>query len=186
MVYFAILLVAVGVILALITGGMALYDACKNSLLANSTSDFWTDSWNEVGGNVFALLAILLFSIPVYLALTLFIAIRSLAGARNPIHGAVQAGRYDVVERFLIRDPSLVHSQDSGGRTPLHIAVSKNHHSLVKLLLTMGAHPDAVDAAGKRPLDVVAATRAAHPNRFMDNMDRVESELQTKLAGTGD
>ena len=47
-------------------------------------------------------------------------------------------------------------SDDSWGRTPLHIAVSLGNLNIIKLLLSVGARVDAVDASGRNSLHIAS------------------------------
>ena len=51
----------------------------------------------------------------------------------------------------------LVNASIPNGRTLLHFAVEKGSIKLFDFLLDHGAHPDAVDAKGLRPVDLVTS-----------------------------
>ncbi|CAB0043910.1 unnamed protein product [Trichogramma brassicae] len=49
----------------------------------------------------------------------------------------------------------LVDARDNLGNTPLHLALSRGHIDLVRLLLSRGSNPDLVNAEGSTPLHVI-------------------------------
>jgi ankyrin repeat protein len=46
----------------------------------------------------------------------------------------------------LARDPTTIERRDGAGRTPLHLAAFQRRPDFVKLLMSLGADPDALDA----------------------------------------
>ena len=77
-------------------------------------------------------------------------------GAKPTIFAAVALNRADLVRRLVADDPTLLRvrkmSRFEHYRTPLHLAVLKNHPQMVKLLLELGADPAAKDSRGYTPL----------------------------------
>jgi len=63
-------------------------------------------------------------------------------GATIDVHAAARLARVDVLERWLERDPGLVHARGGDGQTPLHFAASPG---VAQLLLDRGADIDALD-----------------------------------------
>ena len=73
------------------------------------------------------------------------------AGARHTIFSAIGADDADAVRRIVSDDPSALRqrmSRNEGGRLPLHHAVIMNRATMVRLLLELGADPNATDDAG--------------------------------------
>lgn len=68
------------------------------------------------------------------------------------IHELVEANNIDAVEALIHFNPDLVKEKNSGGQTPLHIAVWHEHLEIVKLLLKNGAEINAKDHNGYTPL----------------------------------
>ena len=80
-------------------------------------------------------------------------------GARWTISSAVAMGADAEVRRLVSADPSLLaHRMDVTNlrRTPLHLAVVKQHPATAALLLDLGADPAALDASGLAPLALAA------------------------------
>jgi ankyrin repeat protein len=65
---------------------------------------------------------------------------------------AARKGDVPRVQRELARDPSLAHSSNETGDTPLHQAAQRADRVMVELLLEAGANPDAVRGDGYRPI----------------------------------
>ncbi len=59
-------------------------------------------------------------------------------------------------------DVGIFARADSLGRTPLHVAVARNHFDSARLLLSWGADINAKDCLGRTPLMI-----AAHRNSFI-------------------
>ncbi|MGD0663330.1 MAG: ankyrin repeat domain-containing protein [Syntrophorhabdales bacterium] len=70
------------------------------------------------------------------------------------IHNAVRDGDAAKVKVLLKSDPNLVHSRDSNGRTPLHLAAQEGNKGIAELLLTSKADINAKDNNGWTPLQM--------------------------------
>ena len=57
----------------------------------------------------------------------------------DEIHELCRLGEVESVYDVLEIDPGRIHSRDSEGNTPLHIAIKYNHEKLVRLLMDFGA-----------------------------------------------
>jgi ankyrin repeat protein len=80
-------------------------------------------------------------------------------GARWSICSAVAMGADAEVRRLVTADPTLLSRRmdvTNLRRTPLHLAVVKQHPGTAALLLDLGADPSAVDASGLTPLALAA------------------------------
>lgn len=76
-------------------------------------------------------------------------------GARLNLWAAIALDRADDVRARIIREPSLLHARMTRNhhrRTPLHHAAAKNRREMVRLLLRLGADPNAPDASGATAL----------------------------------
>jgi len=76
-------------------------------------------------------------------------------GAKLNLWSAIALDREDDVRGFIVRDPLLVSarmSRNEHHRTPLHHAAAKNRPQMVRLLLELGADPNASDAVGMTAL----------------------------------
>lgn len=60
--------------------------------------------------------------------------------------------------QMLLKSGCDANLSDKEGRTALHVAAAKGHHSVVRLLLADGADPLRMDQSGQTPLHVAAAT----------------------------
>ena len=82
-------------------------------------------------------------------------------GAKPTIFAAVALNRADLVRKLVAEDPALLRmrkmSRFEHHRTPLHLAVLKNHPQMVKLLLELGADASAKDSRGYTPLALATA-----------------------------
>ena len=63
-------------------------------------------------------------------------------GATVDVHAAARLAKLEVLERWLDRDPALVHARGGDGQTPLHFAATVQ---VAQLLLDRGADIDALD-----------------------------------------
>ena len=74
----------------------------------------------------------------------------------TPLHIAAFMGNCAVAHELLWTGIALARIQDNGsGATPLHWAIHSGHHAMAKLLLNAGSHPNARDAAGYTPLQLI-------------------------------
>lgn len=82
-------------------------------------------------------------------------------GAMPTIFSAVALNRADLVRKLVANEPSLLGTSKMSRfehyRTPLHLAVLKNHPQMVELLLGLGADPSAKDSRGYTPLGLATA-----------------------------
>jgi ankyrin repeat protein len=80
-------------------------------------------------------------------------------GATLNLWSAIALDRVDEVQNFVARDPSLLGARMSRSehhRSPLHHAAAKNRPKIVRLLLDLGADPNATDAIGATALTTAA------------------------------
>jgi len=84
-------------------------------------------------------------------------------GARLDLWSAIALDREDAVRDFIAHDPSLLAarmSRNEHRRTPLHHAAAKNRPRMVRILLDLGADPNATDAVGATALAAAAQEHA--------------------------
>lgn len=84
-------------------------------------------------------------------------------GAKLNLWSAIALDREGDVRGFIARDPSLMRvrmSRNEHRRTPLHHAAPKNRPQMVRLLLDLGADPNASDAIGATPLTTASREHA--------------------------
>ncbi|KAL1795385.1 hypothetical protein ACET3X_007201 [Alternaria dauci] len=79
----------------------------------------------------------------------------SFSNARLPLHSAVMANRFDVVQEFLLHGAD-VNSVDMDGRTPLHMAAERGDWEISNSLLRHGAKTDVPDVEKNSPLHAAA------------------------------
>jgi ankyrin repeat protein len=86
-------------------------------------------------------------------------------GARLNLWTAIALDRVDAVRGMVARDPTLLGARmtrNQHRRTALHHAAAKNRLRIVRLLLDLGADPNATDATGATPL-TTASQEGADP-----------------------
>ena len=84
-------------------------------------------------------------------------------GARLNLWSAIALDREGDVRGFIAHDPSLVNarmSRNEHHRRPLHHAAAKNRPRMVRLLLDLGADPNASDALGATALTTASYEHA--------------------------
>ena len=84
-------------------------------------------------------------------------------GAELNFWCAIALDRGEAVRRFVARDPSLLKARMTRNhhrRTALHHAAAKNQPNMVRLLLDLGADPNATDATGATPLTTASQENA--------------------------
>jgi RNA polymerase sigma factor (sigma-70 family) len=83
----------------------------------------------------------------------------------SPLAAAVNVGAIDVAEFLVEHGASLDDAAFDGGSTALHIAVHKDLHGLVRMLLAAGADPTLEDGNGRTAADwgVLKATSRPEP-----------------------
>jgi ankyrin repeat protein len=87
-------------------------------------------------------------------------------GAKHNIYSAMSIGDEDEVRRIVAKDPSQLQrpqSHNEDFRQPLHFAVHRNLHRMVKLLLELGADPLGADASGHTPVAYAETHEIARP-----------------------
>ncbi|KAI4640491.1 hypothetical protein J4E93_008697 [Alternaria ventricosa] len=77
------------------------------------------------------------------------------SNGRLPLHSAVVAHRFDVVQEFLLHGAD-VNSLDNKGRTPLFMAAEGGDWEILNLLLRSGASMDTLDVENNTPLHAAA------------------------------
>jgi len=81
----------------------------------------------------------------------------------SPLAAAVNIGAVDVAECLIEHGASLDDSAFDGGSTALHVAVHKDLHGLVRMLLAAGADPTLEDGNGRTAADWGALKAARRP-----------------------
>lgn len=84
-------------------------------------------------------------------------------GARLNLWSAIALDREGDVRGFIAHDPSFINarmSRNEHNRTPLHHAAAKNRPLMVRLLLDLGADPNASDALGATALTTASYEHA--------------------------
>ncbi len=95
-------------------------------------------------------------------------------GAKINLWSAIALDRADDVRSMVARDPSLLSarmSRNEHHRTPLHHAAATNRPKIVRLLLDLGADPNASDTTGATPL-TTASQEDADPSLVVDAAQR--------------
>lgn len=81
----------------------------------------------------------------------------------SPLAAAVNIGAVDVAEFLVEQGASLDEAAFDGGSTALHVAVHKDLHGLVRMLLAAGADPTLEDGNGRTAADWSALKAASRP-----------------------
>jgi ankyrin repeat protein len=84
-------------------------------------------------------------------------------GAQLNLWAAIALDRADDVRAMIAREPSLLHARMTRNhhrRTPLHHAAARNRAGIIRLLLTLGADPNATDATGATALTTASQWNA--------------------------
>jgi ankyrin repeat protein len=84
-------------------------------------------------------------------------------GAALNLWAAIALDRADDVRAMIVRQPSLLEARMTRNhhrRTPLHHAAARNRGSIVRLLLALGADPNATDASGATTLTTASQENA--------------------------
>jgi ankyrin repeat protein len=85
--------------------------------------------------------------------------------SETPLHGAVRAGKIDVVRLLLERLPDDMRKEDYSGQTPLHLAAYYGNAELVELLVKGWPKGKAARARnGQTPLSEYTRCRT-HPRK---------------------
>lgn len=105
----------------------------------------------------------------------------------TPLAWAVQQNSPDVVEALLATGKVDIEERDDSGLTALFWALGYGHLPVVRALLRDGANPEAVNNAGKTPVEVAASLPNVREeiveelNRYMK--EKVYERVGGKLAG---
>ena len=84
-------------------------------------------------------------------------------GARLSIWTAIALDRDEALRAMIADDPALLAvrmTRNHHRRTPLHHAAARNRPGIVRLLLALGADPNATDATGATPLTTASQEQA--------------------------
>ena len=80
----------------------------------------------------------------------------TVSAAQDQISAAITRGNSGTAMQMIEADLSLIHACDREGRTPLHLAASRNDVDMVRWLLTRRAGVGKKDPVGLTPLDYAA------------------------------
>lgn len=80
-----------------------------------------------------------------------------LQGGQTPSHLAASGGSLETVEAFLHAKGIDWNTGDMNGRSPLFLAATNGHASVVEFLTIRGARPNAPNLSGHTPLHIAAA-----------------------------
>lgn len=90
------------------------------------------------------------------------------------LEGDAQRG-VQVTTLLLDNSPSLIESKDGKGRTALHLAVSKGHKRICKILLERQADPNTQDECGKTALLMAIESHARDHGHSQTSLARVST-----------
>jgi len=76
------------------------------------------------------------------------------------IWSLVKKGEYESVKTMLKKNPMLVNSKDTDGRTPLHMAVAGDLKGMSDILVSSGANVNERDRSGNTPLHFAAGKKS--------------------------
>ncbi|CAD5115454.1 DgyrCDS4426 [Dimorphilus gyrociliatus] len=87
----------------------------------------------------------------------------------TPLHRTCEYNNQERLIRYLIKAGCPVDIQDSGGRTPLHIASERGHLSNVEKLIECGANVNIIDSSLNSPLHYAARARTGDITQYLIN-----------------
>ncbi|MFC2118799.1 ankyrin repeat domain-containing protein [Bacteroidota bacterium] len=91
------------------------------------------------------------------LSITLFVLLLAIISGRSQnIFEAIEQNDYNLVEKKILEDKSLINSRAGNSYTPLHYAANKNRPEILELLIKNGADIHAKTSRGRTPLFLVA------------------------------
>jgi ankyrin repeat protein len=116
----------------------------------------------------------------------------------TPLHIAAQAGRMNVVKRFLGQDPCLIDltSQNSNSFTPLDLAIDKGHVAVVRVLLQFTSESDLTrknSCSGNTTLHIATKSGCVevtnmlleHANKLYFNKENMDGNIPFHLDSDG-
>ena len=83
-------------------------------------------------------------------------------GARHHIFSAINLGDLNLIEKVVEDDPAALDrrmSRFDRGQTPLHVAINRQRHDILDLLIDLGADVEAKDMGGQTPMDLAMLRR---------------------------
>lgn len=93
---------------------------------------------------------------------------------RGTIHQAVFDNDLPLIEAILTQQKEAINELDQEGYTPLHVAVIKNHHILIPLLVERGADYKLQDAVGRTAIMIAASSGFAESLTALLSISGVE------------